>query len=104
MRHYRVESLASRGVEHVVYVDPGDQKVESIADVNRLVESVANEFSRRYGVEIEDIEFRDNEDIGSRYILYRYRLYHRGGYIGCRVVTFLNRVHLILLTVGRGVL
>ena len=58
----------------------------------------------KYGFKISKIEFTGNEDIGSRYILYRFRLYVDDKYIGCRIVTFLNRHKQTILTVGEGLI
>lgn len=100
VRVREVDSLRKKGINKVIEVKTGDLILSGLKDVKEYVWKVAEEVSKKLGVEIDDIKFMGNEDIGARYILYRFRLYSGQRYIACRVVTYFNRHIQTILTVG----
>ncbi|HIE36557.1 TPA: hypothetical protein EYP83_00185 [Candidatus Geothermarchaeota archaeon] len=100
IRMRRVDSLIKKGVKEVIEVGTEDLSLSTLKDVKEYVNYIAKEISEKLGVEIVKIEFQGNEDIGARYILYRFRLYTKKGYIACRVVTYFNKHIQTILTVG----
>lgn len=54
---------------------------------------------------MDNIEFMENELIGDKYIVYKYRIYlkHRKAYIGVRVITKNNTIISTVFTIGKEV-
>ncbi len=97
-------SLHKKGISHIIEVFHTEIQIDGVKRAREYVEVLSREIENKFGLKIDGIEFTGNEDIGSRYILYRFRLYTKDGYIGCRIVTFFNRHLLTILTVGEGLL
>ncbi len=108
MRFYyelrEADSLRKKGISHIIEVKNDEVLIDGISKAWEYVNELSESLSRDFGFKIGRIVFMGNEDIGSRYILYRFRLYINNRYIGCRIVTFLNRHIQTILTVSEGLL
>ncbi len=92
-------SLDKKGVKKVAYFKY-KAEFKSLSDVWRHVKFLGEIIRHELGVDYREIVFMDNEDIGSVYILYRFRYLTEDGYIGCRVVTKHNQHLFTVLTIG----
>ncbi len=100
LRIKEVDSLRKKGIQRVIEVKTSDFTLSNLRDVKEYVHKLSEEVSKKLGRKIDRIEFIGNEDIGTRYILYRFRLYTGDRYIACRIVTYFNRHIQTILTVG----
>ena len=100
LRIREVDSLRKKGIRRVIEVKTSEFTLSNLKEVKEYVQKLAEEVSKKLGIKINSIEFAGNEDIGTRYILYRFRLYSGQRYIACRVVTYFNKHIQTILTVG----
>ncbi len=100
LRIREVDSLRKKGIRRVIEVKTSEFTLSNLKEVKEYVQKLAEEVSKKLGIKINSIEFTGNEDIGTRYILYRFRLYTGQRYIACRVVTYFNKHIQTILTVG----
>lgn len=77
-----------------------EERLADITDVWVYVKRLRRVVEEELGIEIIDTVFMDNEDIGTHYMIYRFRYIVGEGYIGCRVVTKEGRHILTVLTIG----
>ncbi|WFO76366.1 sulfite oxidase-like oxidoreductase [Desulfurococcaceae archaeon MEX13E-LK6-19] len=97
------QSLKQKGVEWIISCCPNNITYRSLHDLNRVIEYLMNILSRKTGINFKSYEFTENEPIGSDYIIYKYRLHlqdTRTGYCSCRIVTYLQKVILIVCTLS----
>ncbi len=92
-------SLAKKGVRRVAY-HKTNETMRDITDVWVYVNRLRRIVEEELGIEILETVFTDNEDIGTNYMIYRFRYILGEGYIGCRVVTREGRHILTVLTIG----
>jgi len=99
LRLYEAPSLARKGIRKVAY-HRTEERLADITDVWVYVKRLRRVVEEELGIEIIDTVFMDNEDIGTHYMIYRFRYIVGEGYIGCRVVTKEGRHILTVLTIG----
>jgi len=100
LRIREVDSLKKKGINRIVEVKTSEFTLSSLREVKEYVHKLAKEVSKKLNIKIDRIEFTGNEDIGTRYILYRFRLYTGRRYIACRIVTYFNKHIQTILTIG----
>ncbi len=96
------EPLLLRGVKKIYYVRIDEKpSVKGIRDIWVLANKVAYKIMRELEIDNYRLEFLNNENIGSSYMLYRYRIYMDNRHIASiRIVTRNNNLYQIVTTVG----
>jgi len=94
------EPLLLKGVKKIYYVKYDEKKrVSSIRDAWIIANKVAYEVAKKLRLDNYIVDFTDNEDIGTKYLLYRFRIYVRDKHVASiRVVTKDNNLHMIVVT------
>ena len=94
------EPLLLKGVKKIYYVKYNEKKyVSGIRDAWVIANKVAYGVARKLELGNYVIDFTDNEDIGTDYILYRFRIYEEGKHVASiRIVTKDNNLHMIVVT------
>ncbi len=91
-------TLSLKGVGSVIECK-ASWSYSSLDDLYSLVRELAKRVEHVLGVSINRIEFTENEPIGLNYMLFKYRLYLREGYISCRLIAHGNTVKLVVCTI-----
>ncbi len=94
------EPLLLKGVKKIYYVRyPKKIYISDIRDAWIVANQVAYKISQILGLEEYTVDFKDNEDIGTDYILYRFRIYARDRHLASiRFVTKENALYMIVVT------
>jgi len=94
------EALLLKGVKRIYYVRYYEKKrISSIKDAWIIANKVAFGVAKKLGLNEYIVHFTDNEDIGTAYILYRFRIYIGDKHVASiRIVTKDNNLHMIVVT------
>lgn len=94
------EPLLLKGVKRIYYIKyPSNTMVSGIRDAWKIASETAYRISQRLGIEKYRVEFIDNEPIGTKYIVYRYRLYTGERWVASIRIVSLNRaLHMVVVT------
>ncbi len=98
------EALVPKRIKHVFICDHEPKDVFFIEELHEHASLIKDFLSEALNLRDLRIVFSENEVIGSDYILYSYRIFHRESYVGtCRFVTRNNKLIKSLCTVSEGV-
>ncbi len=107
----RPESLKAREVALTYRCVPQDGVVIEVGGVDKVAEVVEEVVARlRDHLNLSKLgrpTFMDNEPIGTKYVIYRFRAGvsdTSGGYVSCRAITENNKLLFVLCTVGEEIL
>jgi len=94
------EPLLLKGVKKIYYVKYNEKKcISSIRDAWIIANKVAYGVAKKLRLDDYIVDFTDNEDIGTNYILYRFRIYVGDKHVASiRIVTKDNNLHMIVVT------
>jgi|Deesub1362B_J571_1020462.scaffolds.fasta_scaffold00003_623 DMSO/TMAO reductase YedYZ molybdopterin-dependent catalytic subunit len=99
--------LYKKGIGLIYECTEVDAEFEDISDLEELAKEVVNKLSEKLRFSVKDIVFIDNEDIGSNYILYRFRVWSNLiSDLACsiRIVTYNDTVKMIISTINNKLL
>ncbi len=99
------EGLRKKNVEAVITCSKIDSEFEGIRETKDYIYNVISETNLINPHIIEDIVFVGNEPIGTKYILYRYRVILKNidEYISVRVIVKTNIIYLLVFVVGKNI-
>jgi DMSO/TMAO reductase YedYZ molybdopterin-dependent catalytic subunit len=102
----RAGPLEKKGIALIYFCRGLGRGYSDIDDVKVVALELVRRLSERTGIRFRGLEFRDNEGIGDRYMVYRFRSYVEdveGSYIGIRIVTYEDSILLGVATIDREV-
>ncbi|MGC8974962.1 MAG: hypothetical protein ACP5KB_02050 [Thermoprotei archaeon] len=98
------EALAPKGIKYVLTCIHEPKNIFFIEELHEHASVITDSLSKALNLRDLKIMFSDNEVIGTDYILYSYKVFYRGDYVGtCRFVTYNNKLIKSLCTISRGV-
>lgn len=98
------EALAPKGIKFVFLCSHEPKDIFFIEDLHEHASLISEFMSRTLGVGGLKVVFSDNEVIGSDYILYSYKVFHGGDYVGtCRFVAYCDKLIKSLCTISSGI-
>ncbi|MEM0015218.1 MAG: hypothetical protein QXS42_02810 [Zestosphaera sp.] len=96
------EALHPKGIKEVFTCIHEPKEVVFLGDLHKHVALVKEVLSDHLGLKDLSAVFSENEAIGSDYVLYTYRLFSSGGYVGsCRFVVLGSKLIKSLCTISR---
>lgn len=101
------QSLKSKGIGLIYECSSISYKFSNINDLYNIIRSIANKLSNYLNINLDNIDFRSNEPIGTDYIVYKFRIYPSSlsrHYCSCRVITYKNKAIRIIVTIGDDLL
>jgi len=98
------EALAPKGIKFIFMCSHEPKDIYFIEDLHEHASLISESLSRTLSVGGLRVVFSDNEVIGSDYMLYSYKVFHEGDYVGtCRFVTYCNKLIKSLCTISSGI-
>lgn len=107
MKCYRSTSnaLKHKNVKFTIICKDINMNFSNLNELHKLVTNIIGTSRLITTSLMDNIEFMENELIGDKYIVYKYRIYlkHRKAYIGVRVITKNNTIISTVFTIGKEV-
>lgn len=98
------EALEPKGIKYVLVCVHEPKNIFFIEELHEHAFIVRDYLSKKLNLRDLKIVFSENEVIGADYILYSYRVFYQGNYVGtCRFITYNNKLIKSLCTINRGV-
>ncbi|MEM0024967.1 MAG: hypothetical protein QXV93_06555 [Zestosphaera sp.] len=98
------EALAPKGIKLVLTCDHAPKEAFFIEELHKHASAVKDFLSNMLNLKDLEIIFSENEVIGTDYILYSYKIFRQGSYVGtCRFIAYNNKLIKSLCTISGGI-